>query len=231
MGILTTVADATCVDEKQRRKDVNLENVKRLLGFPWITLQGRHYELVAGSRKVVKDVNDETQNHYYSQDIWSSAAQKYGQGLPEGTIVYGELIGWTPDGSPIQQGYTYDLPVGESALYVYRVTVVTNDGHQFDLSWEGVKEFCAQQGFNHVPEFWHGLHEDFVVDDWTDEVYSKTFPSAVRLSDAGTVDEGVVVRAEGIVPVVLKAKSPIFLGHETKLLDKDIVDIESEESA
>jgi hypothetical protein len=44
------------------------------------------------------------------------------------------------------------------------------------------------------------------------------------------VDEGVVVRKEGITPYVLKAKSPIFLGHESKLLDAEVVDLESEES-
>lgn len=192
------------------------------------------YELVAGSRKVTKDVNNPDQNHYYASDIWSDAASKYGQNLPENVVVYGELIGWTPDGSPIQQGYTYDLPKGESALYVYRVTVVTNDGHQFDLSWEGVKEFCVQQGFNHVPELMSGPHEFFAedVDFWLDTRYFPTLSTtAVRLSDPNTVDEGVVVRAEGIVPVVLKAKSGKFLAFETKNLDNEVVDIESEESA
>lgn len=189
------------------------------------------YELVAGSRKVTKDVNNPDQNHYYSEDIWTLTASKYGQNLPENVVVYGELIGWTPDGSPIQQGYTYDLPKGESALYVYRVTVVTNDGHQFDLSWEGVKEFCAQQGFNHVPELGNMRHADFDPDMWLDIVYSQAFDDAIRLSNEGSVDEGVVVRAEGIVPVVLKAKSGKFLAFETRNLDKDIVDIESEESA
>jgi hypothetical protein len=44
------------------------------------------------------------------------------------------------------------------------------------------------------------------------------------------VDEGVVVRVEGIMPRVYKAKSPIFLGHETALLDKEVVDLEAEGS-
>lgn len=188
------------------------------------------YELVAGSRKVTKDVNNPDQNHYYSEDIWTLTASKYGQNLPENVVVYGELIGWTPDGSPIQQGYTYDLPAGESALYVYRVTVVTNDGHQFDLSWEGVKEFCAQQGFNHVPELTNGPHEMFDPEAWIDKTYSEFFPNAVRLSDPNTVDEGVVVRAEGIVPIVLKAKSPIFLRYESATLDAEVIDIETEQS-
>lgn len=32
---------------------------------------------------------------------------------------------------------------------------------------------------------------------------------------------------EGLVPKILKAKSPIFLGHETKLLDEGVEDLES----
>lgn len=47
------------------------------------------------------------------------------------------------------------------------------------------------------------------------------------MSDKKTVDEGICLRQEGLVPKILKAKSPIFLGHETKLLDEGVEDLES----
>lgn len=41
------------------------------------------------------------------------------------------------------------------------------------------------------------------------------------------VDEGVCIRAESQVPCILKAKSPIFLQFETKMLDKEADDLEA----
>lgn len=37
----------------------------------------------------------------------------------------------------------------------------------------------------------------------------------------------MLLRQEGIVPTILKAKSAKFLEHETRQLDKDEIDIES----
>jgi hypothetical protein len=49
----------------------------------------------------------------------------------------------------------------------------------------------------------------------------------LQLSSPKTVDEGVCLRQEGVVPLILKAKSGVFLAHETKLLDKGESDMES----
>ena len=119
----------------------------------------------------------------------------------------------------------------DARLFVDRVAVVTADGGLYDLSWEGVKQFCAERGLNHVVELWSGRHSEFIPEEWIDIRFAD-FKWAegihpISLSDKKTVDEGVVVRWDGLVPTVLKAKSPIFLGHETALLDKEVVDIES----
>lgn len=214
------------------------------------------YAFVVGSRKVIKSVvrgtssqtNENVDNSYFT-DIWSKEGKKYADLIPDGVVVFGELIGWTSDGAPIQKGYTYNVPRGETHLYVYRVATMTPDGHLYDLSWNGVKQFAFERGLNVVPELWSGKHEDFNAGDWidirfTDEyLYDETVtdpiqdprigyahPTALPLSDKKTVDEGVVVRREGIMPYVLKAKSPIFLGHESKVLDAEIVDLETEGS-
>lgn len=181
-----------------------------------------------------KKETNPNQIHYYKDaegngyDLWTIEGQKLKDLIPRNTIVYGELIGWTPGGAPIQKNYTYDVPHGEAHLYVYRVAVVTNDGHLFDLSWEGVVEFCAERGLKPVVELWHGEHKDFVAEDWLDWDYSTYYPNAIPLCKESPCDEGVVVRRDGILPLALKAKSPVFLGWETKMLDKEVVDIESE---
>lgn len=186
------------------------------------------HAVVFGSRKVIKD--------FYASDIWTEFGKTIAELIPEGMIVYGELIGWTPDGKPLQKNYTYHLPKGACELYVYRVAHVNRLGNMADLPWDGVKAFCTARGLSWVPELYRTRPEglEATVDALMNE----------RLADRGgwvdvplivsshkTVDEGVVVRQDGLVPVLLKAKSPLFLEHETKMLDAEVIDIESAEAA
>lgn len=194
------------------------------------------FDHVYGSRKVIKDPNDPYQNHYYGSDLWSDFGKTLDDVIPKNFIVYGELIGWSPDGAPLQKGYTYDVPRGSAALYIYRVAVVTHGGMLVDLPWDQVKHFAADRGLRTVPELWRGKHADFDANSWMDFRYSDFVGKAgvnfidqpVPLSDPKTVDEGVCVRTDvGRAPYILKAKSPIFLNYETKMLDDGVVDLES----
>lgn len=192
---------------------------------------------VYGSRKVIKDPNNPDQQHFYVSDIWTEFGKRLDDLIPENFIVYGELIGWTPDGAPIQKNYTYNVPQGGQELYIYRVAVVTNGGFLVDLPWDQVKHFAADRGLKTVPELWRGRHDMFVASEWMDIRYADPnesvgyFPQAVPLSDKKTVDEGVAIRTDiGRAPYILKAKSPIFLQHESRLLDQEVVDIETEGS-
>jgi len=190
------------------------------------------FDYVYGSRKVIKDVNNPNQNHFYDVDLWSTEGAKYADLLPENVIVYGELIGWTPNNAPIQASYTYDVPTGEARLIVYRVAVVTGDGHLYDLSWEAVKEFCRERGLKHVAEVWSGFKGDFDPQQFLDVDLRTVVDNneIVPLCPASPCDEGVVIRVERLSPRFYKAKSPAFLRHESAFLDEGIPDLESEES-
>lgn len=197
------------------------------------------YDTIFGSRKVIKDPNNPRQQHFYTDDIWTEYGQKIAELIPEGFIVYGELIGWTPDGAALQKGYTYHLPPGEAMLYVYRVSHINSNGFLSDLSWDGVKQFCQFRGLEWVPELTRlranpTIGGEFVIDDFLNCYLDKRLADfggwndpALVVSSHKTVDEGVCIRQEGLVPLILKAKSPVFLEHETKLLDKGEVDMES----
>jgi hypothetical protein len=225
---------------------VELTCWQRILKRLGAKIQDTEYAFVVGSRKVVKSVvrkggvtTNDNASHFYADDLWSKEGEKYADLIPDGVVVFGELIGWTSDGAPIQPNYTYNVPKGEARLYIYRVATITPDGHLYDLSWNGVKQFAFERGLNVVPELWSGFHDDFYADEWMDQRYADAatfvnhglvYPQSLPLSDKKTVDEGVVVRRDGITPLVLKAKSPIFLGHESATLDAEVVDLESEGS-
>lgn len=226
------------VTQKLHGTSIRIGNtiVKRKLGWKdrlakklGVKVADTEYDLVYGSRKVVKDANNPDQAHFYGHDLWSQVGARFADRVPENFILYGEVIGYTEDGGAIQKNYTYDLAPGENELYVYRVAVITNQGKIVDLPWDAVKAFCDQAGIKYVPELWRGKHWDFDAQDWIDIQYADGFPNAVPLNKGVKfVDEGVCVRAEGLAPYILKAKSPVFLQHETRMLDEEAVDVEAD---
>lgn len=203
-----------------------VERLAKLLGAK---VAETEYDYVFGSRKVIKDINNPNQNHFYDVDIWTEEGKKLEGILPQGYLVYAELLGWTPNGAPIQKHYTYRIPHGTAELYVYRIAQVNPEGRVVDLSWDQTMELCRDLGLKHVPELWRGKIEDLVVEDYIDREFSKDYAQALMLDDEpGLVDEGVCVRVDGLAPYILKAKSPIFLAHETKMLDEEALDMEVE---
>ncbi|AXK86545.1 RNA ligase [Nocardia farcinica] len=207
------------------RKLTIRERLARRMG---VRVQTTEYDQVYGSRRVTKDANDPNQRHFYKSDIWTQKGRELDGLIPDGFLVFGELVGWTPDGEPIQKGYTYQIPKGQSRLYVYRVATINDQGLTVDLSWPAVREFCAERGLEVVPTLYEGYAMDLDVNDLMDIRYRDAgWRTAVPLDENGTVDEGVVIRREGITPLLLKAKSPAFLEHETKMLDAGTVDLES----
>lgn len=195
-------------------------------------VQETEFDNVYGSRKVIKDANNPDQNHFYDEDLWTAEGKKLDGLIPENYIVYGELIGWTSGGAPIQHNYTYNCVHGTRRLYVYRVAFVNSQGTIADLSWDALKDFCSTLGLNYVPELWRGTKGAFEAEKWVDVKFTETgdvYPDApIPLSDGSPCDEGVCIRIEGMIPQIYKLKSPIFLGHETALLDKGMADMETD---
>lgn len=212
-----------------KRKMTLAEKMVSKLG---VKVQQEEYDNVYGSNRVIKDANNDRQQHFYDNDIWSETGKKFDDLVPENFVVYGELIGWTPDGSPIQKNYTYRLPHGTSEFYVYRVGIINSQGILTDLSWDQVKEWCGDRGIHHVPELWRGRHDDFNPEEWLDTNYHKDlhggYANAIPLDDTSPVDEGVCIRVEGLAPYITKLKAPKFYAHETKMIDEEAVDMEEE---
>lgn len=183
-----------------------------------------------GSRKVIKDDEERNQNHYYGYDLWTEEGKKLVGLLPENFIVYGELVGYTADGKPIQSGYTYQHQDKTCSLYIYRVAFINERGFTVDLTWDQMVEFCNEQGLKTVPLIWRGKHKNFKVDKYMDQQYHKTYKGCLPLDSDDTVDEGVCIRVDKMTPYILKAKSPKFFEYESKMLDTNTVDLESSQN-
>lgn len=213
---------------------------ERLLRRPVRT----EHKFVVGSRRVVKSVDGEvegTKHHYYADDLWSGFAAREGlaERIPKDHLVYGELVGFTPDGEPIQKDYTYDCEPGETRLYVYRVALVGTDGHVVDMNHNQMRQFCNERGLLTVPVIGAGPHDEVDAGSWMDVRYYDDWATTtvvgglyaeqpIPLSNKKTVDEGVVVRWDGPNGFyALKAKSPQFIQHETKMLDAEVEDLEA----
>jgi hypothetical protein len=205
-----------------------LDNLAKRLG---IAVKEQELDYVFGSRKVIKDVNNPNQNHFYSTDIWTEEGRKLEGLVPEGYILYGELVGWTPEGSPLQKHYTYNVPVGTCDLFIYRVAHINPQGLVTDLSHDQMAEFCRDRNLRTVPVLWRGKYADFKVEDFLDRrFHEEGYPGAVPLDKESPVDEGVCIRLDGLAPYILKAKGEKFYEHESKMLDEEALDTEAEGS-
>ena len=156
-------------------------------------------------------------------------------------MVFGELVGYTDDGAPIQKGYTYEAINGggdvyrNRDLYVYRVAIVNEDGVLRDLSWDQVKKFAYAYGLKHTPELWRGPKAALVLENFTEKNFRMENDASllglgydayndrpVALSAGGTgKDEGIVLRVDrgGDVPYLLQYKNDSFYLHEAEELD------------
>lgn len=216
---------------------------ERLLKRLGIQIMDSQYGLTYSSRRVIKAVNGVTKeaNHFYTEDIWGIVAKEVESKIPDGFTLYGEIVGYTPDGSPIQTGYAYGCPVGGHRFVVYRVTLTTPAGQVIELSWQQLTEFCEKYGFEMVPTFFVGQAEGLCCfspsdpTDWSGVLLQDLEKEYIRDQDCphnpGLPAEGIVLRIDRLHEAeAYKLKSFRFLKRESDELDKGVLDTETAES-
>ena len=131
--------------------------------------------------------------------------------------------------NPLQQNYTYKIPKGENKFYVYRISMVNEDGFEHIWSWDDTVDFCKNNGLLYVPEIWRGKFKDFDEQPYMNVKYVDDMHllQCVPCDKSSPCDEGLIIRKGSYVA---KAKSPDFLLHETKQIDSGQIDLESQES-
>ncbi len=108
-----------------------------------------------------------------------------------------------------------------------------------ELQWNQVKQRCTQLNVSHVPEIFYGKANDvFGLDEnqhWNENYLNSLQDSFVFDQDSifcnnPVPEEGICIRKEGLEIEVFKLKSFKFLEYETKSLDTNQSDIETEQS-
>lgn len=225
-----------------KRKLRWLERLVRKLG---VKVVEEEYKLVVGSRRVVKSIDFTSlkyKKHFYSEDLWTRVAEEFfSVGLYKGEMIYFEVVGKDYNGADIQPGYNYGFTKPE--VYIYKITNINAEGVEIDLTWEQMKERCIQLSLYYVVEEFVGTIEEFLSNvkfmDYSKEyccdalslfgcILQDAFLDKPSTFDPKVIEEGICVRVEKYPnPEIYKLKSPLFLIHESKQNDKEIVDIES----
>lgn len=144
--------------------------------------------------------------------------------LHEGEIIYGEIVGFTEGGAPIQRGFTYGCKPRQCQLYVYRITQTNEAGITTELSWNQVQARCVELAISPVPTLYVGSLANM------EQVLACATSLAGGVTTTGGLNmrEGVVVRIESSEGTCwFKHKSFAFLEAEGKIKDADsYVDVE-----
>ena len=212
---------------------------EKLLKRLGVNIVDTHYDLVYSSRKVIKNSDlEKTQNHFYSYDVWGDIAKSLEENLTSGITLYGEAVGYLKTGAYIQNGYDYGCEPGKFDTYIYRITFTNPEGKVFEFSTQQVKDYCNKFGMKCVPELYYGrakdLFEIIVDDNWAANFVQKLSDEYLEMDCDMCVNqvpaEGICIRREVFDIDVYKHKSFRFFEWETKQLDSDEVDIETQES-
>lgn len=142
----------------------------------------KEYGYVTGTRRVVLDATH-TGGYYDDNSFREEMAKKFEGKLHKGEVCYYEIVSYQgPNGAPImasgkvppeyraqygdvmefsygckaENGYNDEIPCCD--VYVYRMTMVNEDGNMVEYSPAEIRYRCEQIGVKYVPEF-----ETFVI--------------------------------------------------------------------
>ena len=207
------------------------------------------FNLVYSSRTVIKNeyINKKQKSGgYYSSDVWGYWAKKLDGMIPEDHCIYCEILGFTPDGSPIQKGYDYGcshVAEEKSKMMIYRVTKNGKDLEIPDVIEFG-KNLKEKMGdiIMEFPLLYHGTLQDLYPEVSTTEHWHENVLELLKTEKKFLMEEDeplcrTKVPREGFV--LRKAKDPVaeawklkcfcFLEKERSKIDAGEVDIEMQE--
>lgn len=230
---------------KKGKQGVLHKVVKTLFGTNGLDKLPKRWDYITGTRRVTLDTFDG--GYYGGNQFRKQWHDFFVDKLHKGEEVYYEVVGYTDDGGLIMPEcdnkktndkqfvkeygettrFTYGCAVGESKVYVYRMTMTNEDGHTVEYPTELVKLRCEQMGVNSVPildKFIFTTHEDLL------ERVKKHEDGADPIGKTH-IREGIIVRIENKEKFkALKQKNFTFKVLEGIIKANDTLDMEEAES-
>jgi hypothetical protein len=214
------------------------------------------YDVIWSSRKVVKNAfANPNPVHYYGMDIWGEIAEHVKDHIPAGITLYGECVGYLPNGSAIQSSegkcFDYGCEPGTYKLIVYRITSTNAEGKVFEFSWPQILEFCNRispyigsgtcVGLETPNTYYYGKAKDYapqipIETHWNENFLAKLEKDFMKDADCPfcknvVPEEGIIISKETLYErESFKLKNFRFLNKESEELDKEVVDIETSQS-
>lgn len=227
-----------------------LSFAERILNRIGFDMPEREYDLVYGSRRVVKNKyfeDPKASQHFYGYDLWKDIRNELEGKIPKGYTLYGECLGFTQEGKEIQKGYDYGCSPGQFKIEVYRITHTTEDGLVTELTYPQIVEFCERSGLTPSYKFFYGSVRELACLNPDDDATFFSLPpenwreNLVRMLESKynekdcfmcinkVPEEGIVVRKDSLFSCEpFKLKSFRFLEWETKQLDEETVNLEDD---
>lgn len=219
---------------------------EKLLQRLGVKIQDTEYGNIYSSRGVIKNAYlypDKVQNHWYKTDIWGDANSVVEPCLEDGITIYAEIVGYTSNGGCIQKNYDYGCQPGQFEIYVYRITSTNAQGKVLEFTTNQMDRYCARYGLKIVPIWYYGKASDYeeyvpeltnTTSDWHSNLLitlsNEYLEKDCHLCKNKVPAEGIVLSIEGENFTAFKLKSYNFLERETKALDNQEVDLETEQT-
>jgi len=221
---------------------------EKLAKFFGVKVNKKKYDIIYSSRKVIKNgyLNPTQGEGFYGEDIWGVVAAEVGPLIPKNWTLYGEILGYTPSGNPIQGKYDYGCKPGEHKFYVYKISVVNLDGEVIYLSDKQIDEYYEKVGlpfkdtllfYGVAIDLFENIRHDVndkVLGRYFNEDFVKCLESRFNEKDCymcvnKVPEEGIIIRKESLYEYeAYKLKSKKFLLMESDEQEKEISNIEDE---
>lgn len=214
------------------------------------------YDVVYGpiysSRGVIKNkyINKDVSEGFYSYDLGSDYGDFLYPYLDEGMTVYGEIVGYTKNGTAIQKGYDYGCGVGQSYIMPYRITTLNEDGTKKEWNVTDVYEWTVNKINEHqelslrmkpITIFYHGTLGDLYPNISRTEHWHENVLEALKAEKKFNMEkneplcknkvpaEGIVIRKDDDeMAEAWKLKCNKFYEREAKEVDSGEVSVEME---
>ncbi|UUV46490.1 RNA ligase [Bacillus phage vB_BanS-Thrax3] len=206
------------------------------------------WDYVTGTRRVTLNTTQFDGGYYGSNEFRKQWHDFFDGKLHKGEEVFYEVVGYVNQDTLImpecdnkktkdkefiktygeKTRFTYGCGVGQSDIYVYRMTMTNEDGQVVEYPWHLVKLRCEQMGVKICPEL--DTFQFTTADDLMERVNAHV--DGVDPIGKTHLREGVIVRIENREKFsAFKQKSFNFKVLEGIIKADDVLDIEEEESA